>query len=225
MPGRGPGDDRLRVHLQRELPGAAVGLDSGTQEAHWTLARSINPGVPVFSSETYPGWLTHWGEKWQRPSVPELVKEVTWLLDHKKSFNFNMLKIKSIQEFISVVNQIKKERKSEMSIVDNAVEQFKTSGYAESWKNGEKSNQEFLLLLNKYSGRTFNSQTQYPFFPHVLVDYTSHLIDFHELKLLNKVYRDFKRTTICMFEEKEDFFGTEYVGDPFADDAEGESDD
>ena len=41
-------------------PGAAVGLDSGTQEAHWTLARSINPGVPVFSSETYPGWLTHW---------------------------------------------------------------------------------------------------------------------------------------------------------------------
>ena len=29
---------------------------------HWDLARSIVPGVPVFSSETYPGWLTHWGE-------------------------------------------------------------------------------------------------------------------------------------------------------------------
>ena len=70
------------------LPGAAVGLDSGTDDKHWTLARSINPGVPVFSSETYPGWLTHWGEKWQRPSVPALIKEVTWLLDHKKSFNF-----------------------------------------------------------------------------------------------------------------------------------------
>ena len=70
------------------LPGAAVGLDSGSDEKHWTLSRSINPGVPVFSSETYPGWLTHWGEKWQRPSVPELIKEVTWLLDNKKSFNF-----------------------------------------------------------------------------------------------------------------------------------------
>ncbi len=70
------------------LPGAAVGLDSGSDEKHWTLARSINPGVPVFSSETYPGWLTHWGEKWQRPGIPDLIKEVTWLLDNKKSFNF-----------------------------------------------------------------------------------------------------------------------------------------
>ena len=70
------------------LPGAAVGLDSGSDEKHWTLARSLNPNVPVFSSETYPGWLTHWGEKWQRPGIPGLIKEVTWLLDNKKSFNF-----------------------------------------------------------------------------------------------------------------------------------------
>ena len=70
------------------LPGAAIGLDSGSDEKHWTLARSINPGVPIFSSETYPGWLTHWGEKWQRPGIPGLIKEVTWLLDNKKSVNF-----------------------------------------------------------------------------------------------------------------------------------------
>jgi beta-galactosidase len=70
------------------LPGVAVGLDSGSNENHWTLAQSINPGVPVFSSETYPGWLTHWGEKWQRPGIPGLIKEVSWLLENKKSFNF-----------------------------------------------------------------------------------------------------------------------------------------
>jgi beta-galactosidase len=70
------------------LPGAAVGLDSGTNEKHWELARSIVPGVPVFSSETYPGWLTHWGETWQTPSVPNLLKEVTFLLANRKSFNF-----------------------------------------------------------------------------------------------------------------------------------------
>jgi hypothetical protein len=70
------------------LPGAAVGLDSGSSEKHWELARSIQPGVPIFSSETYPGWLTHWGEKWARPSTPDLLKEVTFLLDAKKSFNF-----------------------------------------------------------------------------------------------------------------------------------------
>ena len=70
------------------LPGAAIGLDSGSNEKHWELARSIAPGLPIFSSETYPGWLTHWGEKWARPGVPGLLKEVTFLLGAGKSFNF-----------------------------------------------------------------------------------------------------------------------------------------
>ncbi len=70
------------------VPGAAVGLDSGSDEKDWDLARSMAPGVPVFSSETYPGWLTHWGEKWARPSVDDLRKEVAFLLGANKSFNF-----------------------------------------------------------------------------------------------------------------------------------------
>ena len=73
------------------VEGAAVGLDSGSEEKHWALARSIVPGVPVFSSETYPGWLTHWGEQWARPSLEDLKKEVAFLLGAKKSFNFYVL--------------------------------------------------------------------------------------------------------------------------------------
>jgi beta-galactosidase len=70
------------------LPGSAVGLDSGSSPEDFALAGKINPGVPVFSSETYPGWLTHWGERWARPDTSELLKEVKFLLDNKKSFNF-----------------------------------------------------------------------------------------------------------------------------------------
>jgi beta-galactosidase len=70
------------------LAGAAVGLDSGSEERHWELARSVVPGVPVFSSETYPGWLTHWGEAWARPKLDDLIKEVSFLLAGRKSFNF-----------------------------------------------------------------------------------------------------------------------------------------
>ena len=70
------------------LEGAAVGLDSGSSEGDFELARKLRPGVPVFSSETYPGWLTHWGETWARPSVPDLLKEVEFLLSTGKSFNF-----------------------------------------------------------------------------------------------------------------------------------------
>jgi len=70
------------------VEGSAIGLDSGSDEKHWDLARSIAPGVPIFSSETYPGWLTHWGESWARPSTDELKTEVGFLLGAHKSFNF-----------------------------------------------------------------------------------------------------------------------------------------
>jgi beta-galactosidase len=73
------------------LPGSAVGLDPGSEESHFELARKMNPGVPVFSSETYPGWLTHWGEKWQKPDTSSLLKEVRFLMDTKKSFNFYVI--------------------------------------------------------------------------------------------------------------------------------------
>lgn len=70
------------------VEGAAVGLDSGSSEKDFDLARRVAPGVPVFSSETYPGWLTHWGEPWARPSLDDLKKEVGFLLGARKSFNF-----------------------------------------------------------------------------------------------------------------------------------------
>ncbi|HVT84368.1 MAG TPA: beta-galactosidase [Chitinophagaceae bacterium] len=67
--------------------GAAIGLDSGTSDNDFDQAKKKNPNVPSFSSETYPGWLTHWGEKWQRPDTNDLKKEIEYLLQHKKSFN------------------------------------------------------------------------------------------------------------------------------------------
>ena len=73
------------------LPGSAVGLDSGSSLSQFELAAKMNPGVPVFSSETYPGWLTHWGEKWARPDTANLMKEVRFLMDNKKSFNLYVI--------------------------------------------------------------------------------------------------------------------------------------
>ena len=69
------------------LDGCAIGLDSGTGDGDFAAAARRNPDVPSFSSETYPGWLTHWKEAWQKPDTADLIKDVTWLLQHKKSFN------------------------------------------------------------------------------------------------------------------------------------------
>lgn len=68
-----------------------MGLDSGSAGKDFELARRMNPGVPVFSSETYPGWLTHWGEAWARPDTGALLREVKFLMDNGKSFNFYVI--------------------------------------------------------------------------------------------------------------------------------------
>lgn len=73
------------------LPDAAIGLDPGANEGDFAQATKVNPDVPSFCSELYPGWLTHWGEKWQRPDTAGLMKDVKWLMDNKKSFNFYVI--------------------------------------------------------------------------------------------------------------------------------------
>lgn len=69
------------------IKGTAIGLDSGGSDADFDQAKKADPDVPSFSSETYPGWLTHWYEKWQRPDTNDLKKEMEYLLKNKKSFN------------------------------------------------------------------------------------------------------------------------------------------
>lgn len=73
------------------IDGAAIGLDSGSNEKDFEQAAKRNPDVPAFSSETYPGWLTHWGEKWARPDTAGLLQEVKFLLDTKRSFNLYVI--------------------------------------------------------------------------------------------------------------------------------------
>lgn len=73
------------------IEGAAIGLDSGSDSAAFAQATLHNPNVPVFSSESYPGWLTHWGEKWARPDTNGLKKEISYLLENKKSFNLYVI--------------------------------------------------------------------------------------------------------------------------------------
>jgi beta-galactosidase len=73
------------------VDGAAIGLDSGISDADFEQASKQNPNVPAFSSETYPGWLTHWKEKWQKPDKADILKQVTYLLEHKRSFNLYVI--------------------------------------------------------------------------------------------------------------------------------------
>ncbi len=78
----GAGEHYLRGVV---LPGVAVGLDPGVNDGAWNVAAKCNPGVPAFSSETYPGWLRHWGEgNWQ--PTPGIVNNVKWFMEKGRSF-------------------------------------------------------------------------------------------------------------------------------------------
>jgi len=68
------------------VDGAAIGLDSGGNDGDFATAQKHNPNVPAFSGETYPGWLTHWKEAWQRTDT-SVLSDLRYLLQHKRSFN------------------------------------------------------------------------------------------------------------------------------------------
>ncbi len=72
------------------IPGAAIGLDPGTNEKAFAEAARLERGVPIFCSELYPGWLTHWGEAWARVKTEEFLPDLRWLLDNGKSFSLYM---------------------------------------------------------------------------------------------------------------------------------------
>ncbi|MEI8283257.1 MAG: beta-galactosidase, partial [Armatimonadota bacterium] len=83
--------DGASVNMLKDstLPGVAVGLDSGLSDADWAVARKVNPGVPIFSGETYPGWLRHWGEGDWAPT--DVTNELKFYMDNKKSFSLYLV--------------------------------------------------------------------------------------------------------------------------------------
>lgn len=73
------------------LKGCVIGLDPGANAADFEAAKKANPEVPAFCAEYYPGWLTHWGEPWAHGDSAELLRDVEWLIQHKKSWNLYVL--------------------------------------------------------------------------------------------------------------------------------------
>lgn len=77
-------------HLRFVPRGVAVGLDPADNAWQMRTALRVAPGVPVFSSETYPGWLRHWGEGNWTPSRNTL-NSVRWYMRDGVSFNLFVL--------------------------------------------------------------------------------------------------------------------------------------
>ncbi len=73
------------------VPGAALGLNPGLNARAFAEAARFDSTVPAFSAETYPGWLTHWGEGWAHGDSAEFFGGVKYLLESGKSFNIYVI--------------------------------------------------------------------------------------------------------------------------------------
>jgi len=55
---------------------------------------------------------------------------------------------------------------------------FSSLPYLNKWVQRQISNFDYILLLNMFSGRSFNTTSQYPIFPWILSDFNSSFLDF-----------------------------------------------
>ena len=54
-------------------------------------------------------------------------------------------------------------------VIKNAKEYFDKKDYIRKWKDGQKSTYDYILILNKFSSRTYNDANQYPTMPWIFL--------------------------------------------------------
>lgn len=57
--------------------------------------------------------------------------------------------------------------------MQDLVAEFQKQNYTDKWVQGELSNFDYLMLVNKYAGRSCSDPNQYFVFPWILQDYSS----------------------------------------------------
>jgi len=91
-----------------------------------------------------------------------------------KSYFFNLYKEEICDNFFSKIAEIKKNennKKFDFEIIDNPFEYFTKKKYTSNWLERKISTLEYILKINKFSGRTYNDLSQYLVLPWTLKDY------------------------------------------------------
>lgn len=123
-------------------------------------------------------------KKWLLNNVTELVvkrynlirQAVEIYLSNSKSLLFSFFGAKNLKHFLTTFEEAARASNLRLEIVDRPELYFAGKKFTERWLKGSITNFEYLMLLNKYGGRSFNDLTQYPVFPWVIKDYTSNCL-------------------------------------------------
>ncbi len=125
-------------------------------------------------------------KKWKLEDVTEVVlkrynlirQAVEVYFRNSKSVFFSLYGKGYVKDFVRQLETIAGKNKSlRIEVVMNPEQYFERKRFREAWTAGETSNFAYLMLLNKYGGRSFNDLNQYPIFPWVLSNYTEDRMD------------------------------------------------
>ena len=124
--------------------------------------------------------------------IKEIIKRRTLLMDQSleifmhngKSFFFNFFKIIICEKICNVLKNECQQNIEETS--DDKIKKLILS-----YKNGEITNYEYLLYLNKFSSRTYNDISQYPIFPFIILDIPKFIEKSNNKEIIDiNIYRD-----------------------------------
>ena len=120
-------------------------------------------------------------KKWKLSSIKEVVikrynlirQAVEVYFESSKSMFFSLYSRSKARDFLKNLKKILQKNESlHIDIVDMPERYFAEKKFREKWMSGKISNFEYLMLLNKYGGRSFNDLCQYPVFPWIIKNYT-----------------------------------------------------
>ena len=114
-------------------------------------------------------------------------------LENGKSYFFNLFSEEKKIEFFSA---LKLDNTNENKIVTDLKGYFRKKEYSKLWLQGDISNLQYLLFINKYASRSYNDTNQYPVMPW--------------LKLKNNYERNLLYSTVAQTETQRDYLVTKY---------------
>ena len=103
-----------------------------------------------------------------------------------KSYFFNLFKRKDKEAFL---NSMKGTR---ATLILNRRQEFANKELTKKWENGELNNFEYLMWINRYSGRSYNDLSQFPVFPWVIANYSADTFNKEFMKIDSNV-RDLRQ--------------------------------
>ena len=99
-----------------------------------------------------------------------------------RSYLFNFFKTEEANEFSNYIQS-----KNKDLIINDPINYFDKKDYKTKFKKGEINNFQYLLLLNKFSTRTYNNNSQYLVFPTIYMNLKKNILrDLSKAVCLNK---------------------------------------